>query len=204
MIGPALFVLVFTLEGWSVTGYNSLSTFVSDLSIGKYGWIQIINFIVLGILFLIFARGILKEFKSEKKSLVGPILLLILGISFLLSGPFVTDAINTPISQTTTHGLIHGIFGGIVFLLMPISCFVFWNSLRKDQNWKVFLPWTLMVGIVVTLAIILLTIATKIPAFEGAFANWAGLIQRVALIGYLFWVFTFALENYMQTQKKYV
>jgi hypothetical protein len=41
MIGPALFVLVFTLEGWLRPGYDPLAMYVSALSLGPSGWIQI-------------------------------------------------------------------------------------------------------------------------------------------------------------------
>ena len=57
MIGPTLFVAVFTLEGWLRPGYNPLSMVVSELSLGPRGWIQITNFLMLGVLFLIFAPG---------------------------------------------------------------------------------------------------------------------------------------------------
>jgi hypothetical protein len=41
-------VAVFTIEGWLRPGYDPLSTYVSALSLGLHGWIQIVNFIVLG------------------------------------------------------------------------------------------------------------------------------------------------------------
>src|SRR5690242_18835283 len=89
MIGSALFVTVFTVEGWLRPGYDWRSTFISELSIGPRGWIQIANFIVLGILFFVFTRGVAAEFREGKASKAGPILLAIIGFSFLVSGPFV-------------------------------------------------------------------------------------------------------------------
>ncbi len=52
MIGPVLFAATFTIEGWLRPGYNPNSMFVSELSLGPRGWIQILNFIVFGVLFL--------------------------------------------------------------------------------------------------------------------------------------------------------
>ena len=46
IIGPTLFLLVFTLEGWLRPGYQPQTMYVSDLSLGPRGTIQIINFIV--------------------------------------------------------------------------------------------------------------------------------------------------------------
>ena len=164
MIGSALFVTVFTIEGLLRPGYDWRSTFISELSIGPRGWIQIVNFIVLGTLFLVFVRGVAAEFREGKASKAGPILLAIIGFSFLISGPFVTDVAGIPRDQMTTQGLIHGIFGAFVFSLSPISCFVFWRRFRQDPNWMHLHAWTLTVAIITTIAVVLLSAATKTTA----------------------------------------
>jgi hypothetical protein len=192
MIGSALFVTLFTLEGWLRPGYDPLSTFISELSIGPRGWIQIVNFILLGALFLVFTWGVAAEFQEGKASKVGPILLAIIGFSFLVSGPLVTDVAATPRDQMSLHGLFHGIFGALVFSLSPVSCFVFWRRFRQDPNWKLLQGWTLTAGIITTTAVILLSAATKTQVIPNAFTPWNGLIQRMVIIPYLIWIFTFA------------
>jgi len=193
MIGPALFVTVFTLEGWLRSGYNARSTFISELSIGPRGWIQIINFIILGALFLVFTWGVADEFRDGKASKAGPVLLTIIGISFLVSGPLVTDPAATPRDQMSLHGTLHGIFGALVFSLSPISCFVFWSRFRQDPQWQHLQGWTLAAGIITTVAVILLSASTKNPVTPNAFTEWNGLIQRMVIIPYLIWIFTFAV-----------
>jgi hypothetical protein len=79
MIGPVLFVAIFTIEGWLRSGYDARSMFVSELALGPRGWIQIVNFLVFGLLFLLFARGVAAEFQEGKASWAGPILLAIKG-----------------------------------------------------------------------------------------------------------------------------
>src|SRR5215216_544291 len=174
MIGSALFVIVFTIEGWLRAGYDPRSTFISELSIGPRGWIQILNFIVLGSLFLVFARGVATEFREGKASKAGPILLAIIGFSFLISGPFVTDVAGIARDQMTAPGLIHGIFGAFVFSLSPISCFVFWRRFRQDPNWAHLQTWTLTAGIITTVAVVLLSVATKMPITPNGFTPWNG------------------------------
>jgi hypothetical protein len=192
MIGSALFVIVFMIEGWLRPGYNWLSTFISELSIGPRGWIQILNFIILGILFLVFTRGVAAEFQDGKASKWGPILLAIIGFSFLVSGPLVTDVASTPRDQMSLHGIFHGIFGALVFSLSPVSCFVFWRRFREDSNWKHLQGWTLTAGIITTVAVVLLSASTKQPIQPNAFTPWNGLIQRMVIVPYLIWIFTFA------------
>ena len=58
MIAPVLFVAVFTIEGSLRVGYDPISSYVSELSLGPRGWIQIANFVVFGALVLVFASGV--------------------------------------------------------------------------------------------------------------------------------------------------
>jgi hypothetical protein len=192
MIGSALFIAIFSLEGLLRQGYDPRSTFISELSMGPRGWIQILNFIILGISFLLFARGVAAEFREGKASRWGPILLYMIGFSFLVSGPFVTDPASTPRDQMSMHGYVHAIFGALVFSLSPVSCFVFWRRFRQDPNWIHLHGWTLAAGIITTTATIMLSAATKTLAQPNPFTPWNGVIQRMVIIPYLIWIFTFA------------
>jgi hypothetical protein len=201
MIGPALFVTVFTLEGWLRPGYDPLSTFVSALSLGPRGWIQMANFMVLGILLFLFTRGVAIEFPSGKASRGGLILLTIIAICYFLSGPFVMDPTGTPLNQVTFHGTLHGIFGAIVFLLMPSSCFVYLRRFRADPNWQSLQWWTLALGTISAVGVVLLTLSTKFPDLQSVFAGWTGLIQRTAIVPFMIWIFIFALGLHRRNYK---
>jgi hypothetical protein len=193
IIGPVLFVAVFTIEGWLRPGYNALSTYVSALSLGPRGWVQMVNFIVLGALLLAFTAGVASEFQTGKASKGGPILLAIIAILFMVSGPFRMDPTGTPLGQVTAHGTIHGLAGGIIFVLMPITCFVFLRRFRSDADWRSLQWWTLGLGILIAAAVILLTVASKSPSVESIFIDWLGLIQRTIIAPFMLWVFIFAL-----------
>ncbi len=193
IIGPALFVAIFTIEGWLRPGYGPLSTYVSALSLGPRGWIQIANFIILGVLMLVFTRGIAAEFQNGKASRGGPILLAIIAILFIVSGPLVMDPTGTPLNQVTIHGTIHGLAGGIIFILMPISCFVFLRRFRVDPKWQALQWWTLALGVIVAAAVVLLTISSKLPEVQNVFKDWLGLIQRTIIVPYMLWLFLFGL-----------
>lgn len=200
IIGPILFVAIFTLEGWLRPGYKPFRMYISELSLGPRGWIQIVNFIVFGLLLLVFTRGIAAEFQSGKTARAGIVLLTILAISFLVSGPFVMDPAGTPQNQMTLHGTLHGIFGGIVFTLMPISCFVFLRRFREDPKWQ-FLEWpSLALGTISAVGVILLTFATKLPT-QNVFNEWPGLIQRTAIVPFMIWLFIFALGILRQSKQ---
>ena len=199
MIAPILFVSVFMLEGWLRPGYQPLSTFVSALSLGPRGWIQMANFMVFGGLFLVFTRAVAAEFETGKASRGGLILLTIIATCYLLSGPFVMDPTGTPLSQATVHGTLHGIFGAIVFTLMPISCFVYFRRFHSDPRWNSIQWWTFGLGTLSAVGVILLTAATKIPGQNNLFTPWLGLIQRTAIVPFMLWLFIFALGMHKRT-----
>lgn len=204
IIWPIVFILIFTIEGLFRQNYNPLKMYISDLSIGPYGWIQIVNFIFLGIAILIFTYGIRDEFHEGKPEKAGLILLVIIGFSLLFSGFFITDPTNTPRNLWTIHGTIHQLFGAFVFLLSPVSCFVFWSCFRNNLKWKSLQLWTFTAGTIIAIAVIFLRIGSIKTSFSiNDLYEWLGLIQRIALITYLIWIFTFALGLYKRASKNF-
>lgn len=202
MLAPILFVGVFTIEGWLRPGYEPFKMFVSELSLGARGWIQMTNFVITGFLFLLFARGVKAEFKDGKASRGGPVLLGIIGFSLLVSGPLVMDPASTPRVLWSLHGTLHQLFGALVFSLAPISVFVFWRRFRIDPKWRSLSAWTLIVGLILVVAVVLLRIPAVPPAPPNSLNPWVGLIQRAALIPYHAWIFTFALALYRRLKIK--
>ena len=190
MAGAALFVSVFTVYGWLYPGYSATSMFVSELSLGAYGWIQILNFVLTGALVLMFGRGLAAHFSTGAASRAGPVLVQGIGVSLIASGAFNTDP-SAMFGQTSAQGVVHGIFGAIVFTFAPLSCFVFYRRFRSDPAWRPLAGWTLLSGIVLTLGIVLLKISQQ-P--ESGLFEWKGLVQRVILVTFMAWIFAVAFR----------
>ena len=203
LIGSALFVVVFLVEGWLRPGYDPLSMYVSALSLGSRGWIQISSFLIFGASLFVFTRGVAAEFPDGKASRGGLTLLTIIAAGYFFSGPFVMDPMNTPLDQASVHGTIHGILGGIVFLLMPISIFVYWRRFRIDLKWQFIQGWTLVLGIICAATDIFFTVVSKSPSLQIAFVDWFGLIQRSVLVPFMVWVFVFALAMLKQNRQNH-
>jgi hypothetical protein len=175
--------------------------YISALALGPRGWIQIVNFIVLGVLLLIFTWGVRAEFPTGKAARGGPIILAILAVLFIISGIFVMDPMATPPDQMSMSGTIHGLAGGIVFISMPIAIFIFLRRFRVDAKWQSLRGWTLVLGIVEATAVIIFTIVSKSPDLLHTFAAWIGLIQRTALVPFMLWLFIFAQHLYKQSKQ---
>jgi hypothetical protein len=193
ILAPVIFVSVFTLEGIFRPGYDPMSMYISALSLGSRGWIQMMNFIILGLLLFVFTFGLSKEIPSGKASRGGIITLYVLSLLFFISGPFVMDPADTPAAQLSVHGIIHGLSGGIVFLLMPIIIFIFLRRIWADKEWEIIRIWTLTLFIVEALGMMAFTYVSKIPAEKSIYVSWLGLFQRVALIPFMLWLFIFGV-----------
>jgi hypothetical protein len=171
MIGAVLFVTVFTVHGWLYPGYSWTRMFVSELSLGPHGWVQILNFVLTGTLVLVFGRGLAAHFSTGAASRAGPVLVQGIGVSLIASGPFITDP-SVMFDQVSTHGVVHGIFGAVVFTFAPLSCFVFYRRFRNDPFWRPLAGWTLATGVVLTLGIGLLKVSQQPGSGVGAVAAY--------------------------------
>ena len=203
MIGPVLFVGVSTLEGWLRPGYDSFGMFLSELSLGPRGGIQIGNFLACGVLSLLFARGMAAEFSEGDDSGAGPIALYVIATGWVAAA-FVMDPLSTPLASRSWHCWIHVLSGQLITFGMPISCFVFYGRFQVDRHWRSLATWTYMVGwLTVALEVVLLGSVAWIrfdPGIRSDPGNlvgaWAGLMQRMWIFGWLAWQFVVAGRLY--------
>jgi hypothetical membrane protein len=181
VVAPVLFVATFAIEGALRPGYSAITTYVSALSLGPRGWVQIANFIVSGLLLLAFAL------RTRASSRAGAILLGVVAVGLVASGIFVMDPMGTPRNAMTLHGRVHEILGAIVFTAMPITCVV----LSKAGHAR-FRAWSLFACAVIVVAIILMKVGQLGTA---ELAVRVGLSQRIALVTFFSWLFAFASRS---------
>ena len=191
MLGTALFTLSFTINGFLRSDYGPVQNYISELAIGPTGWIQIVSFLFLGVSIILFAFGVKAAFPNGKASRAAPVLFFIIGISYILSGLFVTDPQAMFDNQQTTHGIVHGIAGALVFSLSAICCFVLWRRFRTDEKWRSLSVFSLIAGVVMTILIVFMKIG-QLQA--GQLHDWAGLVQRCCLITSYVWIFFIAFK----------
>jgi hypothetical protein len=163
--------------------------FVSALSLGPRGWIQVVNFVLVGLSFLALARGLAAQFPTGTASRAAPILFAIIGISLIGSGPLVMDPVGTRSPEMSLHGQAHQLLGARVFSLGPASAIVLFRRFRRDDGWRRMAAWTLFAAVLMMVAVVLLKLATlPPPASPNALTPWVGVIQRVALVTLMAWV----------------
>jgi hypothetical protein len=197
IVGP-FFTIAWIVAGANRANYDPLRHPISSLSIGEFGWTQIANFIITGLLTLAFAFGQRAALQSRGAATRAPFIIAIIGIGFLGAGIFVTDPLNgyppgtpnSPLGYTLTSNL-HLLFSALVFLGLPIACFTFTRHFMQwdQRKWAIY-------SRVTGIAFFVMFIITNAGfAQVNGLVDYAGLFQRITLtIG---WTWFTLLALYM-------
>jgi hypothetical protein len=189
MAGP-FFTIAWFIEGLTRANYVPMWHPISALSLGEFGWTQITNFTVTGILTLALAFGLWKALRSDGGSLWAPILISIAAIGFLGTALFATDPLNsyppgTPdiLLPPTVRGSLHVFFASFIFGL-PAACFVLARYFdgQGERTWAIYSR----VSAIAFIILYLITIAGFLQA--DGLVNYAGLLQRISLTIILAWM----------------
>lgn len=125
---PGLFFVVMIVLGQVTPHYDALSRFGSELSLGRYGWIMIANFVILGISILGLGGVLWRRLGTERAGRLGARMVGFAGVAFLIAGVFVTDLHGT---VKTWHGALHFTAAVIIFFIaVPIGAFMLSRRLR--------------------------------------------------------------------------
>jgi Protein of unknown function (DUF998) len=156
MAGPVLFALVvvaLTIAQYDFMlgiGWRPLEdpagAWPSGLALGPYGWAQSLNFVVSGLLLVVFAAGLHRGMASGSKT--GPLLLAISGVAMALLA-FDTDPI-TRTAPRTLHGWIHDLAFVLFAVSLASSFFLLWRGMEQDTLWKSYGRYTLSSGLLAT------------------------------------------------------
>ncbi|MCG5214069.1 DUF998 domain-containing protein [Streptosporangium sp. KLBMP 9127] len=198
--GP-LFVVAFLVEGATRDGYSALRHPVSSLALGDFGWTQIVNFIVAGLLTVAFAVGARRALRSApgpaKGSTGGPLLIGLWGAGLLGAGIFVTEPVSgypqgTPdrMTYTSLHGVLHDAFSVPAFFGLAAACVVFTVrfAVRRERGWALYSA--------VTVVVFLTAFFLSGRAFEQTegLVELGGLYQRISVCAGYAWLTALAVR----------
>lgn len=187
MAAPVVFLGVAAVEGALRPGYDPAAQFVSELSDGPRGWVQIGSFLVTGTLVVAFARGTGPLLGAVRTARAAAVALQVLGCCLVLSGFFVTDP-SAMFDQSSWHGVVHGLVGAVAFTLMPVSCALVGRGLRQAEAG--FARWSVAAAVALVAGIVLLKVA-QTPG--GPLFDVKGLVQRAVLVVFFVWLFALAV-----------
>jgi hypothetical protein len=121
-------------------GFNLTRDAASLLDNGSWGWIQVLNFIVTGLLLIAAGVGLRRTLTTGRGSRWAPRLLIIAGAGLAGGGVFHPDPSNgfppgTPPGASAVsdwHGMLHQICGSAAFLALIALCVVLGRRLASN------------------------------------------------------------------------
>jgi hypothetical membrane protein len=140
VIAGPLFVATATAQILTRDGFDLRRHPISLLSVGEHGWIQVTNFIIAGVLSIIFAIGVARVLTEGPGSRWAPRFLGLFGVGLVIGGIFRADpALGFPVGtpegvpeQLTTHALIHAFAPPLSFLALIAACLVVARRFTAD------------------------------------------------------------------------
>ena len=168
-----------------VSEYRLLRDTMSELVLGRFGWVQTLAFVVAGIGTLALAYAIRQLSKGTWGSRFGSVLVGMYGVGAVLIAIFPTDRIDHPddVWTQSTSGMIHMAVATLSFICMIMAMFVFFRTFRLDARWWPLTPW-----------IILLPCAGFSLMLGQAEGPWVGLLQRLLVGVIASWIVIVALR----------
>jgi len=160
--------------------YGLAEDYISELAIGRFGFVQTIAFFMLGLGTLGLAAGICEATKRSWGSLVGSALLGLFGVGLILDAVFPIDRGVTP---QTTSGAIHLIVALLAFVCVTLGMFVLTRTFKQAPRWQSYWP--------VSLVLALGALAALFLPSEGA---WAGPFQRIFIGIIITWMVPAAIR----------
>ena len=181
VVGPPLFVAVYTLAGFLRPGYSPIHQTVSDLGVGSNGWLVDVSCVFIGLLLTGFAVGFtlnLRPVLHQGWRWLIAVLLALHGLGLAIAGIF-TEAPATV--------AIHWLVGANLGLFGPVVTFLVTGLvLRRDIRWR---GWgtSLLIASLLTLVLLAIMAWVFTPGTLLASMRLGGLMERVVLIEIEVW-----------------
>jgi hypothetical protein len=159
IVGLAFFAVIASLLPL-ISEYTLTADTISELAIGRFGYLQTVAFFAAGLGTLALAWGIREVTKGSWGSSLGSTLVGLYGVGIVLAG------------------LVHIVVSVLAFVLSIVGVFVLSRTFKRDARWRAFWPWSLALAFTALVGFIMLAIS------EGA---WIGLIERIFLGTVFLW-----------------
>lgn len=191
--GPT-YVVVSLAQALTRDGFDLLRHPWSVLANGSYGWIQVTNLVVTGLMVILFAVGLRRDLASGPGSRWAPRLLAVYGLGMTAAGVFRADPtdgfpVGTPSGPgaVSWHGMLHLAFASVGFACLTAACLVLARRYAAERRtgWAWF---SRVVGVAFLTGFAMLASGGGNPASFITFI--------IALILVFGWITAVALDRY--------
>ena len=199
--GPVLFVVVTVVEGAFRPGYDPMRLYVSLLSLGEGGWVEIATFLATGLLIAAFGLGLGRAWHRHGSDPWIGWLVVAVGLAFVWQGIFLPDPtqgyppgaqgpapgalIGIP-SNPTWHALLHFLGSFLSSLGLATAGIL---TARRGSRWRGPAARAWRIASVATAAIVLGGWALGLLTYgPNGPPETAGLLQRISVVAGMQWL----------------
>jgi hypothetical membrane protein len=180
ILGPILYAVVIAVIGLLHPEYNHVSQSMSELGAANAPYAVIINtlgFPLLGLFMIAFAIGIDCGIKRNRAYIVGPALIVLSGLSLVMTGIFQCDPGCIDVTWVGTSHSVFATIAAISFSIAPIFIAV---RQWADSRWRRYTAFSW--------AIAMTTLALSMLYSLDTFESYVGLLQRMSMGLPLVWM----------------
>jgi hypothetical protein len=164
---------VFLASAWLLplaSEYRLVGDNISELVLGRFGWVQTVAFVISGIGIIGLAYAIYRLTSGARGSILGPLLIGIYGFGAVVVAIFPTDRIDSraDVYSQSVVGWIHGLTAFVCFLCVLVGMFVLTWTFSRLVRWRSLVVWS---AILAGAALALMFVQREGP--------WVGLMQRL-------------------------
>ena len=176
MIGPLFFSSLVIAQGILQPDYSPIAMPISALAAWPAGWMQNLNFFLLGTLNGGFTIGLHNGIRATRFGVIGILLLLVSCLGIFLAGLFPWINLNGVPTETPQH-----VVGAVLtFSGASTGLVVLSRRMSADPRWYSLSAYVRGTGIVM---VILFVVVGFFAVDAGTpFHRWAGLLQRVLVV----------------------
>lgn len=176
VITPPGFLAIVILLDLITPGYDPISRFASELSLGPFGWIMIANFIGLGVVVLALAVALGRTIGNRVSGWVATGGFALMGTAFVVAGVCVTDPTKLLHDAHTWHGMVHAFTAVVIFFIStPIAGLAMARQVRHRRGFALYCA----LAAVGTPALLIGTFVS---------GNLVGLAERIVIAYLLAWL----------------
>ena len=145
-IAGQFFLLASALLLPLVSEFSLIGDTMSEVVLGRFGWVQTVAFVAAGVGTLALAYALRKLTAGTWGSRVGSLLVGVYGVGAVLIAILPTDRIDSPadMAALSTAGLIHVAVSLVSFVCMIIAMGVFTRTFALDCRWRSLMPWLVL------------------------------------------------------------
>jgi len=187
ILGSSIYIAIVLILGLMQPGYNHFIDTMSVLVLGKWGWIQNVNFAVLAVTIALFGIG-LSIYLENKMITLTSFFFCSLACAVVVLIFLPADAVDRThiqlVSLNSLHGLIHLITTmGIVAFTIPLVAHIT-RHMKKHVHFHSYVRYTLISFIINIIAGILWFIFRR----YGILFEWKGIWQKLMAVNVLSWM----------------